>query len=147
MKRKIGIAIVVLLIVIQFFHPKKNQSTELLATDITKVTTVPSEVNKILEVACNDCHSNNTRYPWYNNIQPVAWWLNKHINNGKRHLNFSEFGTYDAKKANHKLDEIVEVIEKDEMPLGSYTLIHKDAKLNETQKKLLTDWAKSVQVQ
>lgn len=147
MKRKIGIAIVVLLIVIQFFHPKKNQSTELLATDITKVTTVPAEVNKILEVACNDCHSNNTRYPWYNNIQPVAWWLNKHINNGKRHLNFSEFGTYDAKKANHKLDEIVEVIEKDEMPLGSYTLIHKDAKLNETQKKLLTDWAKSVQVQ
>lgn len=147
MKQKIGIAILVILIVIQFFHPKKNQSTEILATDITKVTTVPDDVMQILKTACYDCHSNNTTYPWYNNIQPVAWWLNRHVTEGKQHLNFSEFGSYEAKKANHKLDEIAEVIEKNEMPLSSYTLIHKDAKLTDTQKKLLIDWAKSITIQ
>ncbi len=143
MKKKIGLAVLALLVVIQFIHPKKNISQEILETDITKVNTVPDDVLQILKTACYDCHSNNTVYPWYNNIQPVAWWLNKHVNNGKRHLNFSEFGNYNTKKANHKLDEIIETLEKDEMPLFSYVIIHRDAKLNDAQKKLVIDWAKS----
>lgn len=147
MKKKIILALVVILIVIQFFHPKKNQSTEILATDITKVTTVPDDVLTILKVACYDCHSNNTRYPWYNNIQPVAWWLNNHLKEGKERLNFSTFGDYTAEKSAKKLRGIAKVIEKDEMPLTSYTLIHRDAILNEAQKELVMSWAKNAIVE
>ncbi|MEZ5054504.1 MAG: heme-binding domain-containing protein [Chitinophagales bacterium] len=143
MKKKIGLTVLVLLVAIQFIHPKKNISQEISASDITNVRTVPNDVLQILQTACYDCHSNNTVYPWYNTIQPVAWWMNKHINNGKRHLNFSEFGNYDTKKANHKLDEVIETLEKDEMPLFSYVIIHRDAKLSDAQKKLVIDWAKS----
>lgn len=143
MKKKIGLTVLVLLVAIQFIHPKKNISQEISASDITNVRTVPNDVLHILKTACYDCHSNNTVYPWYNSIQPLAWWMNKHINNGKRHLNFSEFGNYDTKKANHKLDEVIETLEKDEMPLFSYVIIHRDAKLSDAQKKLVIDWAKS----
>ena len=131
MKKKILLVLAIVLIVIQFIHPTKNQQTNILDSDITKVRSVPEDVQQLLKTACYDCHSNNTVYPWYNNIQPVAWWLNKHVNNGKKHLNFSEFGAYDEKKAKHKLHELVETLEKNEMPLFSYTIIHKDAKLND----------------
>ena len=143
MKKKISFLIIVaLLVIIQFFHPAKNQSSELLVTDITKVTTVPDDVLQLLKVTCYDCHSNNTRYPWYNNIQPVAWWLNRHIIEGKQRLNFSIFGGYRSEKAAKKLRGIAKVIEKDEMPLSSYTLIHRDAILNEAQKELIINWTK-----
>ncbi len=146
MRRKILLSILLVLIVIQFFHPSKNQSTELLSTDITKVHNVPETVMTILKTSCYDCHSNNTVYPWYNNIQPVAWWLNNHVKEGKEHLNFSDFGSYSEKKAKHKLQEVKEVIEENEMPLTSYTIIHRDAQLNDAQKKQVIDWVNSTGV-
>lgn len=144
MLKKVALFILLIFIVIQFFQPNKNQNTEILATDITKITMVPDDVLKVLKTACYDCHSNNTAYPWYNNIQPVAWWLNKHINNGKRRLNFSTFGDYTAEKASKKIHEIEEVIDENEMPLTSYTLIHGNAKLNAKQRELVANWAKNV---
>jgi hypothetical protein len=143
MKRKIGIGVVIILIAIQFIHPQKNQSSEILATDITKVTTVPDDVLQVLKTACYDCHSNNTVYPWYNNIQPVGFWLQHHVNEGKEHLNFSEFGSYPADKAAKKMRGIVRDIQEGDMPLGSYTLIHKNAILTEAQKQLVINWAKN----
>ena len=144
MKKKIAFYVVLaVLILIQFFHPKKNQSTEILSSDITKVTEVPEGVQIILKTACYDCHSNNTAYPWYNNIQPVAWWLNNHVEEGKQRLNFSEFGKYDVEKAKKKFKGIAKDVDEEEMPLSSYTLIHKDAQLDEIQKKLIVVWAKN----
>lgn len=143
MRRKIALSILLILIVIQFFQPQKNQSTELLAADITKVTNVPDDVLTILKTSCYDCHSNNTVYPWYNNLQPVAWWLNNHIKEGKERLNFSEFGNYTFDKSRKKLRGIAREIEEGEMPLSSYTLIHRNAILDDAQKKLVIDWAKS----
>ena len=104
------------------------------------------DVLLVLKTACYDCHSNNTVYPWYNTIQPIAWWLNRHVVEGKQHLDFSDIGNYTAKKAKHKLDEVAEVLEKDEMPLFSYTIIHRNAKLNDAQKQLLINWAKNATV-
>ncbi|HPW86515.1 MAG TPA: heme-binding domain-containing protein [Chitinophagales bacterium] len=146
MLKKVGLALLLLLVVIQFIQPTKNQSTEILASDITKVRQVPADVQEILTVACYDCHSNNTVYPWYSHIQPVAWWLNNHVVEGKQKLNFSTFGDYDTKKANHKLDETIEVLQKNEMPLKSYTLIHTNAKLTDAQKTLVINWVKSAMV-
>ncbi|MDB5228137.1 MAG: cytochrome [Bacteroidota bacterium] len=142
MIRKLFIFLIVVFIVLQFFRPAKNQSNELLPSDITNVTVVPDSVLHLLKIACYDCHSNNTRYPWYNNIQPVYWWMNNHIQDGKKRLNFSTFGDYGLKKAAKKMKGIAKVIEKDEMPLPSYTLIHRDAILNDHQKSLILNWAK-----
>lgn len=142
-KKKTGAILLATLIIIQFFHPAKNLSTGLSENDITKVTIVPDRVQEILKTSCYDCHSNNTVYPWYYNVQPIAWWLNNHVKEGKEKLNFSEFGNYSLEKSDKKLHRIAKTIEESEMPLTSYTLIHRNAVLDETQKQLVIDWAKS----
>lgn len=139
MVRKVLLTALFVLIFIQFFRPSKNTDATIQAHSIDKVYNVPQNVGKILQNACYDCHSNNTKYPWYVNIQPIAWWMDDHIKNGKRELNFSEFGSYTLKKQDHKLEEITEQI-VDEMPLASYTIVHRDAKLTAVQKKVLNDW-------
>lgn len=138
------IVLLIVLIVIQFFHSAKNISAAQVPNDIAVVYTEPDNVRTILNKACNDCHSNNTRYPWYNNIQPVAWWLNNHVQEGKRGLNFNEFGTYSLRRQYHKLEEVTEQVKEGEMPLSSYTLIHTNAKLTDQEKATLTDWANSI---
>ncbi|MGL6267918.1 MAG: heme-binding domain-containing protein, partial [Chitinophagaceae bacterium] len=134
MIKKIAMGLLVALVIIQFFKPDRNISPEKSPNDITNKYKVPAPVQEILKTSCNDCHSNNTIYPWYANIQPVAWWLADHVNEGKRELNFSEFSTYSPKKAHHKLEEVNEMVKEGEMPLQSYTIIHQNAKLSEAQK-------------
>jgi hypothetical protein len=141
MIKKIAYVLLVALIIIQFFKPERNLSTTKSANDITNKYAVPASVQEILKTSCFDCHSNNTVYPWYANIQPVAWWLADHVNEGKRELNFSEFLTYSPKKAHHKLEEVNDMVKEGEMPLQSYTIIHQNAKLNEAQKLEIATWA------
>lgn len=105
---------------------------------------IPSNVHGILKQKCYDCHSNHTRYPWYFNLQPVGWWMYKHIEDGKRELNFSEFKTYSAKKAAHKLEETVELVREKEMPLKSYVWLHPEARLSAEEEKALIDWIASL---
>lgn len=126
---------------IQFIQPARNKNGQVLQTDITRKFTVPTNVKSILEVACYDCHSNNTRYPWYANIQPGGWWLAKHIRDGKEEINFSDFGSYSHRRQINKLKSIENSISDGTMPLSSYTLLHKDARLTKVQKTLLTKWA------
>mgnify|MGYP003455388491 FL=1 len=125
---------------IQFFRPAKNKSEGISANDITAKYAVPDDVKAILKTSCYDCHSNNTNYPWYSNIQSVAWWLKDHIDEGKRELNFSEFASYRIGRQYRKLEGINGEIKDGEMPLTSYTLIHGDAKLNEQQKLAVANW-------
>lgn len=145
--KKILIGLLIVLVVIQFVRPEKNTSGTVGANDIRVSNPVPANVLSVLKRACFDCHSNNTNYPWYANIQPVGWWLQNHINEGKEELNFSEFGTYSAKKAAHKLEETAEMVEEKEMPLESYTWIHKNAKLTQDEIKLVADWALALKAQ
>ena len=120
---------------IQFFPTERNQSEAEYATDFMEVNTVPPMVQNKIEVSCYDCHSNNTKYPWYNKVQPVAWFLEDHIEEGKNELNFNEWGDYSDRRKNSKLRSIISQIEDDEMPLDSYTFIHRDAKFSESEKK------------
>jgi len=144
MKKKAVLVLIVLLIVIQFIRPTRNQSAAVSPNDISRHYTVSDTVSRILQRACNDCHSNNTRYPWYTNIQPVGWWMQYHVNDGKEELNFSEFGAYTLKRQDHKMKEVADQVEKGEMPLGSYLWIHKDARLTAQEKQLLISWAKDL---
>ncbi|MNE47287.1 hypothetical protein D3C80_1416860 [compost metagenome] len=133
--------------IIQFIRPSKNKAEAPSTNSIATQYSVPADVQQSLDIACMDCHSNNTNYPWYTNIQPVGWWLQKHVNDGKRHLNFSEFTAYTPKKANHKLDEVIESQHEGWMPIDSYLWIHKDAKLTQQQKDAIVSWATGIQQQ
>ena len=129
-------------VIAQFFRPARNEGVLRGPNHIATVYPVPEPVENILQKACYDCHSNHTRYPWYANIQPTGWWLSHHIKEGKEHLNFSEFASLPEAKRAHKLEEVMEQIEKGEMPLTSYTLIHRDANLTAAEKQTLIEWAR-----
>jgi Haem-binding domain len=141
--RRIFLLLIAAFAIIQFFHTEKNiaESQEAFANDITNAYPVPEHVKNVLQTSCYDCHSNNTIYPWYDNIQPVSWWLNHHIEEGKRELNFNEFASYRIRRQYKKLEEIIEQVKEGEMPLSTYTLMHKDAALNKEQKLALSSWA------
>ncbi len=130
---------------IQFIpRPKKNLSALASTVSIDKLYTVPDSVLHILKVACYDCHSNNTYYPWYRNLQPVSLFLNDHITKGKKELNFDEFGNYSSRRQKSKLKSIASQIKDNEMPLTSYKLMHGEADLSKEEKQLLIDWANSI---
>lgn len=135
--------LLVLLVVIQFFRPERNLSNDDSKGVFTKYP-ASEEVKQILAVACNDCHSNKTEYPWYANVQPVAWWLNHHVTDGKKHLNFSEFTNRPVAVQNHKFEEVIESQEDKWMPLESYTYLglHAGAKLSDEQREKIITWAK-----
>jgi hypothetical protein len=134
-------ALVLIVVAIQFIRPVRNKSELASATEISKVLVVPDSVRTILQNACYDCHSNNTRYPWYSYVQPVAWLLANDITHGKNQLNFSEFGSYSQRRQLSKLEGIADNISDNSMPLKSYKIMHKDARLPENERALLIKWA------
>ena len=138
--KRILLTILIVFILIQFIRPARNQSGQVLTTDITKAVNVPDKVLDVFKNSCYDCHSNDTRYPLYVNIEPMGWFMARHIKNGKANLNFSEFGTYSKRKQANKLRAIAKSVNDGSMPLSSYTIMHTDAKLSEEDKKLITEW-------
>jgi hypothetical protein len=141
MVRKILVILLIVLVLIQFVRPARNTGPFATATDITHYVHVPDTVMHILQASCYDCHSNNTVYPWYTNINPVGFWMRSHINDGKWSINFSDLSKFDKRKLDHRLKDIAEQVENREMPLWSYTLIHTYAKLDSGQVQLIKNWS------
>lgn len=138
--KKILLLLLLVFVVIQFIQPARNKSGQVLPTDFSNVHAVPDSLQVILHNACYDCHSNNTNYPWYANIQPMAWIMAKHIKDGKDKLNFSDFGSYTNRRQISKLKGVANQIKDDEMPISSYKLMHKNANLTTEEKSLIMDW-------
>lgn len=138
--KKIAIALVVVFIIIQFIQPAHNKSVQVLPTNFAGMYKPPLQVQQILQNACYDCHSNNTNYPWYSSIQPMAWMMARHITNGKEKLNFSDFGSNTTRKQISKLKEISNQVKDGEMPITSYKLMHKNANLSKEEETLLMNW-------
>jgi hypothetical protein len=140
-KRKvITWAVILLFVAIQFIRPKRNDDGKVAGAAFIQLYVPPDSINRILRDACYDCHSNNTRYPWYTNIQPIGWILAGHIKRGKSKLNFSEFNNYSNRRQASKLKGIEGSIKDGTMPLWTYTLIHKNAKLSKEERTLVIDW-------
>src|SRR5580693_401521 len=95
MVKKILFVLIGVILVIQFVRPAKNESGD-TGKDITTLYPMPDNVQAILERSCADCHSNKTVYPWYAEVQPVGWWLSKHVTDGKRHFNLNTFAAVSA---------------------------------------------------
>lgn len=140
----IGLIIVFGFVGIQFIPTELNSSETTPKTDFLQVNNTPKEVSTLLKTSCYDCHSNNTNYPWYNKIQPVAWFLENHVVEGKNELNFNEWDTYSKRRKNSKLKSIINQIKEDKMPLASYTFIHDDAKLSTSEKELIINYIKQI---
>lgn len=144
MLKKILLALAVLALGLQAVRPAKNLGEAEGPDSVVKRHAVPAKVRAVLQKACYDCHSDRTAYPWYAEIQPVGWWLASHVNDGKRHLNLSHFARYDAQRAAHKLDEIVDTVLARSMPLKSYTWVHRDAVLTQAEINAVADWAEAL---
>ncbi len=140
--KKILIGLLIILVAIQFVRIDKDNPPVEESQEFMTIMSPPAEIATLMKASCYDCHSHETKYPWYTNVAPVSWWIKKHINEGRGHLNFSIWGTYSAKKAAHKLEECYEEVEEGKMPLTSYLPMHPEAKLSDEQVNLLVNWFK-----
>ena len=129
-------------VAIQFYRPSKNQSPGDHTSRFLLETNPPGSLKVILKQACYDCHSNNTDYPWYNNVAPISFWLAYHVKDGKKHLNFSDWQDYTAEKKAYMLEDVIEMVLEGKMPLKKYTWLHEEARLTEKQRNEVGEWAK-----
>ncbi len=130
------------LVVMQFFQIDKTNPEYNAANDFLNSAQPPAGVAETMKNACYDCHSYQTKYPWYTYVQPVGWWVKNHIEEGREHLNLSLWGGYSAKRKNHGLEEMQEMVEEGEMPLNSYTWGHPEARLTGDQRNALISFFK-----
>lgn len=143
MLKKILIGLLIVIVISQFVQPSKNNGEAASVKDVSQAVFVPDSVMFLLKTACYDCHSNRTNYPWYSKITPINWWLKNHVDEGKKHLNFSIFNEYDSKKQDHKMEEIIEMVAEHAMPLESYLWLHKEAHLTNAQREMIITWARN----
>ncbi len=139
--RKIVLSLVTVFFAIQFIQPAKNKNDVDMQADLIPHLKVPEKVATVLQTACYDCHSNNTRYPWYATVQPMGWFLSKHIKKGKEALNLSGFGNFSVRRQQSKIKAMYNSVKDGSMPLTSYVLLHPDAKLTKETRSLVMDWA------
>ncbi|WP_406683148.1 heme-binding domain-containing protein [Seonamhaeicola sp. MEBiC1930] len=144
--KKVLLFLLIVFIIAQFFRPDKNQGEIASIEPFLLETNPPADVKLILKEACFDCHSDVTRYPWYNNITPVNYWLKRHVDHGKKDFNVSKWKGNSVKRKDHKIEELIEEVEEKKMPLESYTWTHSEAKLSDEQIKAIVDWAKNVRL-
>ncbi|HEX9657080.1 MAG TPA: heme-binding domain-containing protein [Bacteroidota bacterium] len=138
--KQILLVLLIVFVVIQFMQPARNQSGQVLQTEFSNTYSIPNNVYTLFKNACFDCHSNNTSYPWYSNIQPIGWILAKDIENGKAKVNFSEFGSLSSRRQISKLQGVENRIKDGTMPLPEYQFMHPSARLTEEERRLLIDW-------
>lgn len=142
--RKLLLGFITATVIMQFIRPSRNITVVQTDNSMEQLYNMPAAVKSIFNASCFDCHSNNTQYPWYANIQPVGWWLSDHIKDGKAELNFDAFGDYSRRRRISKLKAIVNSVNDGSMPLPSYTWIHQAASLTQAQKSVLNSWLTKV---
>ena len=125
---------------IQFARPERTNPASDPSAALTAPVEVPAEVNAILDRSCRDCHSNETRWPWYSNVAPVSWWVIDHVNHGRSHFNFSEWAKYNSEEQRNLLKQSCELTRKGAMPLPSYLRMHAAA-MSAQEVQTLCEWA------
>ncbi|MGH9795113.1 MAG: heme-binding domain-containing protein [Candidatus Acidiferrales bacterium] len=142
--KTIVVILAILFVAAQFVRPARTNPPVDRALDVHTTAQVPAEVSGILKRSCYDCHSNETDWPWYTEITPINWWIvDTHVEHGREHYNYNEWGRMTAQDRDHILDEICEEVEAGAMPIPSYLIVHRDARLSESDKRALCDWTKA----
>ena len=144
-KRNILLSLLLAFIVMQFFPIDKTNPPVELENDFIKLTEPPTEIAANIKTMCYDCHSHESHYPWYTNIAPFSWRIKSHIDNGRKHLNFSLWGNYSDKKRVHKLEECIDMTTKHWMPTLDYKLIH--GRLSDEKYSEMAKFFKKIKIQ
>lgn len=144
LRNKILYSVLAFILIAQFIKPPKNKTadSETYFSTLQKELSISNDVHQLFKIACYDCHSNHSNYPWYNHITPVNWLVYKDIRGGKYQMNFSQLSTMSEQDYNHTLQEIIEEISEGKMPMNIYTITHRDAILSNNQKQRIINWAK-----
>ncbi len=145
--KKAVIIILILGMGIQFIPVPKNQSDEVPKFDFLLAIEAPITIQKMIKASCYDCHSNNTNYPWYGRVRPFAWFLQKHIDEGKEELNFSTFQEYSGRMQREKVRSMISQIRDDEMPLKEYLWMHPEAEMSDREKAQLIEYLEELNTQ
>ncbi len=133
---KILIGVVAVFVLAQLVRPEKTNPP------VTGELKAPAAVATVLRRACYDCHSNESKWPWYSQVAPVSWLVTRDVNEGRKHLNFSVWESYEAGRKAKKLEGIAEEVGQGEMPMAIYVPLHPEAKLSDADKALVVEWAK-----
>lgn len=142
MSKKIVLSILIVFIILQFFTiDRTNPSIK------HNMIIEDDNVAELLKIACFDCHSNETNWPWYSYVAPISWLIEEDVNHARKELNFSNFEDYTKKRKLHKLEEMKEEMEEGKMPIDSYTFLHSEADLKDSDKQLIYNWiAKKIEI-
>lgn len=135
-----AVVFVIVLVAIQFFGPVRTSPATDPSETLVATGRVTPEVSAILDRSCRDCHSNETRWPWYSRIAPMSWGVIDHVNHARRRMNLSKWTSYDPEDARGFLVDICALTRKHDMPLPSYTWIHRDARLSDHDIAVLCAW-------
>jgi hypothetical protein len=125
---------------IQIVRPARTNPPTDPARTLTTVADVPAGAHDVLVRGCQDCHSNDTRWPWYSNVAPISWFVIDHVNHGRRHFNYSDWAQYDRDRIPGLLKDICELTRKGDMPMSSYLWLHPDSRLTDTDVTVLCEW-------
>ncbi|MBL7792250.1 MAG: heme-binding domain-containing protein [Saprospiraceae bacterium] len=142
--KMILLVLVGLIVIAQFFRIDKTAPAVNTSQDFLTLAAAPADVAALVRDACYDCHSYESKYPWYSNVAPVSWWVKNHINEGRENLNFSIYDTYSPEDKGEILEECAEVIQEGEMPLKSYTWMHPEARITDAQRQQLISWLETM---
>jgi cytochrome c551/c552 len=140
--KRILMALVLMLLLIQLVRPARTNPPVDPARTIQALTKMTSEVDAIFKRSCNDCHSYETRWPWYSNVAPVSWLVINDVKQGRRHASLSDWASYDRKRALHVLDEMNDEVGEGDMPPWKYIIVHPDAALSDADRSVLLTWAR-----
>jgi hypothetical protein len=135
------IVVACLFVIAQFKRPAKTNPVVDQSLAVESQMQLNPQIAGILDRSCNDCHSNKTRWPWYANVAPISWFVIDHVDHGREHMNFSEWGKYSSEERKALLGGFCELVTENAMPLSSYTPLHPGSKLSEADKKLICEWA------
>lgn len=142
---RILLIVVIVLLAIQLYRPAKINPPENQAKTLKANTQMPSDVAQTIDRSCNDCHSYRTTWPRYSNVAPVSWIIVDDVNEGRRHVNFSDWGSYSAERQQRKLGDICDEVKDGGMPLRQYTWMHNGSKLTQQQRDAICSWTKTEQ--
>lgn len=141
--KRIFLAVIVVFVAAQFVPLNRQNPPVTPSKTIEAVEPMPASVRAIFQTSCNDCHSNETRWPWYSRIAPLSWMIVHDVHEGRRHVNFSEWGVYSAKKKEDKLELICEQVTNGDMPDGVYAFFHRQVRVGEQGRQEVCDWVDS----
>jgi hypothetical protein len=139
--RRGAAALAILLLAMQVVRPARTNPVTDPSRAIGANAPLTIEAAEVLDRACRDCHSNDTTWPWYSNVAPMSWFVIQHVNDGRRHFNYSRWSEYDDKHRREFLNDSCDLARRHDMPLSSYTWIHANARLSDRDIEALCGWA------